>query len=335
MLPLIAPALSWLGAVGAPAAAAAAGAATGALGEQWDDATGTIKNPYNEPDPWKANYGMANQDVANFWNHRAIGERDRNAANADMFMGRMGNAAQGTQVGAYENAFQSNRENQARGNQLEALGMMRSAALGEAPSVAQNQLFAGLNQANAQQAASAAGARGAGALANAQTNAAANVAAAGQQTNQQAAMLRAQEMAEARGAFGGMTNNLRGADQARLQMGNQMSQFNAGQANDMSKFNAGQRNTNAYNMGMLGNQANAQALQGLKAGMEFQGEMARTNAALQSEENKAFQSRQDRVADVEEANVEARRNQRRENWNTLTSLGQTAGKVYGGSKGGG
>lgn len=89
--------------------------------------------------------------------------------------------------------------NETRGDMQGALGLARAAATGNAPSVAQMQLRQGLDQANSQAAGMAAGARGGGG-----NLALASRAALNQQgqnamvTNQNAAMLRANEMATAR-----------------------------------------------------------------------------------------------------------------------------------------
>jgi hypothetical protein len=86
--------------------------------------------------------------------------------------------------------------------QNQALGLMQGAAMGNAPSAAQLQLQQGMEQGLGQQASMAASARGGtGATMAAQRNAqfaGANLAA---QTNQQQAILRAQEMAAARGEY--------------------------------------------------------------------------------------------------------------------------------------
>ncbi len=96
--------------------------------------------------------------------------------------------------------------------QMEALGLMRGAALGQAPSAAEIQMQMGIDEAiQAQQAAANAARGGAGAQMRAQRLAAQQGAAMQQQGIRQAAMLRAQEMAQARQGF------LAGAGQARTQ----------------------------------------------------------------------------------------------------------------------
>lgn len=150
---------------------------------------------------------------------------------------------------AVEDQTLANREADARyGDQSGALQLSREAAMGMAPSAAAYQMQSGLDQATAQQAAMAGGARGAAALANAQGNAGNNVAALQNQAYNQGGQLRAQEMANARTQYGQMADTQRAQDQSRLQMGNQMSQYNAG-ANDQYKLG----------MGNLANGASAQA----------------------------------------------------------------------------
>jgi hypothetical protein len=92
--------------------------------------------------------------------------------------------------------------NQARGETQNAVGLSRAAAEGNAPSVAQMQLRQGLDQANNQAAGMAAGARGGGGnLALAARSAIQQQGQNAMTTNQNAAMLRANEMATARGQY--------------------------------------------------------------------------------------------------------------------------------------
>jgi hypothetical protein len=92
---------------------------------------------------------------------------------------------------------------QARGTQVEALGLQRQAAMGMAPSAAAIQMQIGLDEATQRQMALANAARGgAGAAMRAQRMAAQQGAAMQQAGIRESAMLRAQEMATARGAFG-------------------------------------------------------------------------------------------------------------------------------------
>jgi hypothetical protein len=88
-------------------------------------------------------------------------------------------------------------------------------------------LQGGLDRAIAAQQAGAGSARGAAALANAQGNAGANMANLQQNAFTEAGRLRAGEIANYTGMYGGLAGQQRGQDQNRLNMGNQMSQFNA------------------------------------------------------------------------------------------------------------
>jgi hypothetical protein len=101
----------------------------------------------------------------------------------------------------------------ARGSQQDALALQRSAAMGQQPSVAQQQLQYGMNRGLAQNMSMAASARGGGANLAAANRAAMNSNAqlAGQ-TNAQAGMLRAQEMQQARDAYMGGASGIRGQD---------------------------------------------------------------------------------------------------------------------------
>lgn len=96
------------------------------------------------------------------------------------------------------------------GDQGDALTMLRNAANGAAPSAAMQQLQIGQDAAARSQEGLRATARGASGVALADYNAAGNIAAGQQAANAQASLVRAQEMAEARGAFMGGANAARG-----------------------------------------------------------------------------------------------------------------------------
>jgi hypothetical protein len=118
---------------------------------------------------------------------------------------------------------------QARGQQQQALGLLSGAAQGTAPSVAQQQLQQGMDAGLRQQAAMAASARGGGGgQLMAQREAAMQGAQLQQQTAGNAAMLRAQEMAQARGQFADMTSGIRAGDQTAQQLAQQQAQAQAG-----------------------------------------------------------------------------------------------------------
>ncbi len=116
---------------------------------------------------------------------------------------------------------------QARGSQADALGMMRDAAMGNAPSVAQMQQQRGMQDAMSSQLALQAGARGASGLAQAGYNAAGNVAALQRGGAMDNSMLRASEMANARGAYGQMGTAMRGQDYQGAGMMDQRTQYGA------------------------------------------------------------------------------------------------------------
>ncbi len=106
----------------------------------------------------------------------------------------------------------ANLGNDARIGQADALGLMRDAAMGNAPSVAQLQQQRGMQDAMASQLSLAAGARGASGLAQAGYNAAGNVAALQRGGAMDNSMLRAGEQAQARGAYMGGVTGIRGQD---------------------------------------------------------------------------------------------------------------------------
>lgn len=184
------------------------------------------------------------------------GQWEQNALDRENKFGQLGDNARGMQgsylqmgdqadqryASAWENQDLADQDAWARSDQEGATQLAREAAMGMAPSVAENQMYAGLDQAAAQQQSQAAGARGLAALSTAQTNAQANTANMQNQVFNQAAQLRAGEMADARGMYGSLSGQMRGADQNRMQMGNQMSQFNAGARNQYAQNQYGQAN---------------------------------------------------------------------------------------------
>lgn len=162
--------------------------------------------------------------------------------------GQMANPTNASQ--AWENQELSDNESWTRGfDQAGALQLSREAAMGEAPSQAAWQMQQGLDQSLAAQQAQMGSARGNAGLALAGGNAAANSASLMNQTYGQSAALRAGEMAQARGLYGGLSGQVRDQDLQRLGQGSQMSQFNAG-------------NTTNYQLGM-GNVSNAYGQTGL------------------------------------------------------------------------
>jgi hypothetical protein len=105
------------------------------------------------------------------------------------------------------------QSNQARGVQQEAIDLTRQAALGQAPSVAQQQMQMGTDAAIANQLAAAASAGGTGPAQAAAWRAAQNQGSAlAQQAVAQNSLLRAQEMADARNALAAQATGMRGQD---------------------------------------------------------------------------------------------------------------------------
>lgn len=147
---------------------------------------------------------------------------------------------------AVEDQELSDREAQSRyGDQAGSLMLAREAAMGQAPSQAAYLMQAGLDRSLANQQAMAGGARGAAGIALAQGNAQSNAAAVQNQAYTQAGAMRADEMAGARGLYGGLAGQQRQQDQNRLGMGNEMSRYNAG-ANDQYRMGMGQLGLGYY-----------------------------------------------------------------------------------------
>jgi hypothetical protein len=102
---------------------------------------------------------------------------------------------------------------ESRGQQGEAMGLMRAAALGQQPSAAQIQMGQGIDASIAGQMAAANSARGGGAnIALAQRNAAAQGSQMQTAGINQSAALRAQEMAQARSAYDQAASSQRAQD---------------------------------------------------------------------------------------------------------------------------
>ena len=149
-------------------------------------AGGYDANAYNY-----SNAGMSAYERQKMYDAQAEAAQKREAAQANY------SAAQGVL-------------SQGGGDQAEAIAMHREAALGGAPSVAQKQLQMGQDAAMRSQESMRASARGAAGVAMADYGAAANIAAGQQATNAQQGLVRAQEMAEARGALMSGTTAARG-----------------------------------------------------------------------------------------------------------------------------
>lgn len=152
--------------------------------------------------------------------------------------------------------------NESRGQQGDALGLMRGAAMGQAPSFAAIQQQQGLNQAMGMNMGMAASARGgSGAQALAQRSMLANNADMQQGATASAAGLRAQEMAQARGEYMGGASNMRGMDthtaeyQSDLAMKNRL-------ANDAMVNAAEGRRSNVITEGDTGRRYKQQILSG-------------------------------------------------------------------------
>ncbi len=163
------------------------------------------------------------------------GEFGRGAAEQDRYatMGREGMGRGGVAMSPEQMA-------QSRDQQATALRMQQEAAMGQVPSVAQIQQNQGLQQARAAQTSMAASARG-GPLAQASANRQAMNNAATIQAGgvQQAALLRAQEMDQARAGYAAGANAMGSQDFQRAQ-------YNAHLADSQRGRN------DTYSMGMEG-----------------------------------------------------------------------------------
>jgi len=182
--------------------------------------------------------------------------------------------------------------NEVRARQLALADALTSVMNGGGPqSPAAAQLQMGLDQALQQQAAMAASSRGQN-VGLGQYNAAIQGGQLAGQANQQAALLKAQETAQARAQLDALLNNTRGQDiglasnQAGLlnQAGmfsageiNKGNQFNAGQKNNVGMFNADQQNQNQRLDAQLGTQA---SIANMTSGNQYNAQMNALAQAL-------------------------------------------------------
>ncbi len=244
--------------------------------------------------------GDPNLAAINSGHNTALG--DQNA----MMAGRGFDTMMGGEDPRLSGAYDANRA----GDQANAMGLMRGAAEGTAPSFAQQQMRQGLDASMASQQAIAGGARGEGAMALAGGNMAFNTAALQNQGAMNSSMLRAQEMAQARGAYGDMTNQVASQDLQRL-----------GQSNNyrLGVGNAGA----AYGQVGLGYAKNAQ--DPYNAQLTADTSTNNQRAALDTEVELARQKQ-------EAAN---RLNKQSSTMNFFKGIGGVVGSIIGGAKGGG
>ncbi len=256
---------------------------------------------------------------ANTWANYGLGGMN-NAQQGQAWSGKEGVRTRGPQ--AVENQSLSNQEAHSRGyDQAGSIQLAREAAMGQGPSEAGYMMQRGLDQSLAAQQAQMGSARGNAGIAMAGGNAAANSASLMNQTYGQAGQLRAQEMANARGLYGGLSGQQREQDQNRLQMGNQMSQFNAG-LNDQYKLGMGALSN------QFGNQANqwyanAQNPIGQQAQLDMQGHTLASGSQTSSNE-------------LEAGKAEAAKDRSQRSTDRLWSFAGTGlgflGGMYGGQK---
>ncbi len=191
--------------------------------------------------PTETFYGGHPQGAADVYRY-GIGGSDAASGMSQGFWNQA-RAGQMRSPRAFENQTLSNLEAQSRGM---GLGLASSAAHGNQPSEAAMLMRSGMNRAIANQSALSGSARGNSGLAMAQANQGGNVAAMQNQAYTDSAALRAKEMAEARGQYLNAASAQRGMDQNRLQIGNQMAQYNAG-LNDQYSLGMGQLGLGASN----------------------------------------------------------------------------------------
>ncbi len=180
-------------------------------------------------------------------------------------------------------AANADRQNAAlaRAQQDQALGLQRDAAMGLTPSVAQQQMQQGLDQAMRGQESQRSSARGAAGVAMADYAAAGNIASAQQQVGVQSSILRAQEMAQARDAYQAGATGMRGMDYSAAQQAAGMAQFQTEQEMRQRQMN------DQRELGMYG------AAEGIR-GQQMQGNLQQQSAMMNAylENQRLYQARE-------------------------------------------
>lgn len=294
----------------------------GSIGEGVKDFQNVGKNNFNST-PYQVNpvnwggYEGAAADVAGQGQAGMAGSN----ANANWASNEM-QRDRGPQ--ALENQTLSDREAQSRGgDQAGAIQLAREAAMGQSPSEAAYLMQNGLNQAVGNQASTAGSARGAGAIALAQGNAAANTAGLQNQAYTQGSALRANEMATARGQYGGLSGQQRDQDLQRLGQGNQMSQFNAN-ANDQYKLG----------MGQLGNQYGQQGLGWYQASQSPYNQQQQADLGREQIAADSYNQTNAINAGVSQANADLRRKGKEDIMGFAGSMVNAGGQAFGSGMGG-
>ncbi len=160
----------------------------------------------DDPDPERVKAGNAGDVKAQ------LGNPGEDRGQSDASFNRSHEARYGTD-GAWQGEADLTNSNQSRGEQTNALGMLKSSAMGNGPSAARATLQSGLDQGMANNRAMAATSKGGGAsAASALRLAQLSNANAGFQGAQQAAILRANEMRAAQNDYMGAASGLRGQD---------------------------------------------------------------------------------------------------------------------------
>lgn len=252
-------ALASLAASGVGAGVAAANGGGGKSAPAWN----TQKGGGYSPEAWnyRGGGGMGAGQRADMYDQMAADAQKRQAAQANYDQAR-GMLTRG------------------QGDEQEGLALLREAAKGGAPSLAERQLNVGLDAAMRSQESMRASARGAAGVAMADYGAAANIAAAQQQVNQQAGLLRAQEMQQARDAYAQMAGAARGRDISAAGLEGGWSQFNTEQQMRQKELN------DRMQMGMLGLGEGVSSQQ-LNANMAQQGALQRAYEAATGSQERA------------------------------------------------
>lgn len=223
---------------------------------------------------------------------------------------------------AVENAGLTKRFADTRGQQLDALGLSRAAAMGQAPSEAAYATRAGMNDSMGGFQGSLGSARGLTALSGAQALGGSALGSQASAVGTQGGMARSKEIGDSIGMLGTQAADVHGADLARLGQNSQNAMFNAGLNDD-------------YRLGNL----NMLAAQGNLASGQSAQDLAWQNAAvhgfdvnLNNEQQMAGMQAGVEADSVAEAL--ARDRESKENTRQLVNGGVAAGLTAIGSLGG-
>ena len=257
--------------------------------------TGHSTGATSYDNPGAADYG-GSPDAAAYYKQQALKGAGQDAAQKASNSGALaksianmkGADSRGPQ--AIENQLLSKRAAATRTQQIGALNLDRTAAMGGAPSTAKYQNDIAMNDLLGQRAGALGGAHNAAGLAGAQIGSGTSLGSASGGIAAQGGLARSKEIGDAIGSYSGLAGAVRGGDLTRLDTSNQNTKFN-------SDLNENWKLGNA-------NLAASQAGLGVAQGNTDMGWLS----AAASPEDKQFQYDQEMAAQQAGANTDAAAN---------------------------